>query len=79
MVDNLFLCFGSTVAPRASPGLVLAIALADYAVLRKTEAPCPLANHDVSFQVLVQNSLGNVYNACLKELRSEILTQSGEQ
>jgi hypothetical protein len=79
MGDRLFLRLGSTFAARAGLGLVLAFSLAGCAALQQTEDPCALANRDVSFQVLVQNSLGNVYNACLNQLRGEILTQWGEQ
>lgn len=42
-----------------------------------TGEPCDLANRDVSFSVLVQNSMANTYNACLADKRSDVITEWG--
>jgi hypothetical protein len=48
------------------------------AVLGPIEDPCGLANRDAEFGILMQNSLQNVYNLCLYEMRQDIADQWGE-
>jgi hypothetical protein len=47
--------------------------------LTKINDPCAMANRDVSFSVLLENSISNVYNMCLERMRQEIVAEWGEQ
>lgn len=66
-------------ANRLALFVMLGIGLGGCAALTPVEDACAMANRDASFQVLMQNSLLNVYNMCLEHMRQEIVTEWGEQ
>lgn len=45
----------------------------------KVDDPCAMANRDVSFQVLMENSIKNIYNMCLEHMRQDVIAEWGEQ
>ncbi len=55
------------------------IVLSGCGSLVAIDDPCAMANRDVSFSVLMQNSISNVYNMCLENMRQEIVAEWGEQ
>lgn len=66
----------------ATSYLVLGVALslmAGCAVVKEIDDPCALANRDATFSVLVENSMANLYNACLGDLREDIIEEWGQE
>ncbi len=61
-----------------TPILMLGL-LAGCAVVENVDDPCAIANRDVSFTVLVENSMVDAYNACLSERREDIIEQWGKE
>ena len=53
--------------------------LSGCAVVQNIDDPCALANREVSFSVLVENSMANTYNACLADRREDIIAQWGKE
>ena len=65
--------------PKTGAIVALALCLAGCAGVVEPDDACTMANRDPSFQVLMQNSLLNIYNMCLEHMRQEIVTEWGEQ
>jgi len=59
--------------------VVLCLAASGCAAPGKIEDPCAMANRDVSFSVLMENSISNVYNMCLERMRQQVVAEWGEQ
>ena len=64
---------------RQGAAIALIVSLGGCAGLVQPDEACTMANRDPSFQVLMQNSMLNVYNMCLEHMRQEIVTEWGEQ
>lgn len=65
--------------PRIGAICALALWLGGCAAVVAPEEACTMANRDPSFQVLMQNSMLNIYNMCLEHMRQEIVSEWGEQ
>lgn len=65
--------------PQVGGLVALAIFLGGCAAVVEPDNACAMANRDPSFQVLMQNSVLNIYNMCLEHMRQEIVTEWGEQ
>jgi hypothetical protein len=59
--------------------VALTVWLGGCAAVVEPDDACAMANRDPSFQVLMQNSVLNIYNMCLEHMRQEIVTEWGEQ
>ncbi|PWK62278.1 hypothetical protein C7455_101304 [Roseicyclus mahoneyensis] len=70
---------GPTGVKRALVLGCVCVALNGCGSLVAADDPCATANRDVSFSVLMQNSISNVYNMCLENMRQEIVAEWGEQ
>lgn len=69
-------------AHKKVPGLAvvaLCLAASGCAMPGKIDDPCAMANRDVSFGVLMENSISNVYNMCLERMRQQVVAEWGEQ
>lgn len=76
--------FGLFTTRSIHSGLALVIAmgagiLSGCSVVRYADDPCALANREVSFSILVENSMANTYNACLNDRREEIIKEWGRE
>lgn len=79
MAERAFMLTGTGVARRGLALICLCAMASGCASLGKIEDPCTMANRDVSFSVLMENSISNVYNMCLERMRQDVITRWGEQ
>lgn len=79
MADRAFRHTATGIARRGLALVCLCVMASGCASMGRIEDPCAMANRDVSFSVLMENSISNVYNMCLERMRQDVITRWGEQ
>lgn len=79
MADRALRLTGTGAARRGLALVCLCAMTSGCASLGQIDDPCAMANRDVSFSVLMENSISNVYNMCLERMRQDVITKWGEQ
>lgn len=79
MVDHGKAAIGKRSIIRTKLLVCFFVVTSGCASVGNVDDPCAMANRDVSFQVLMENSIKNIYNMCLERMRQDVVAEWGEQ